>query len=98
MAQDRRFQSAEAEIAAARQMRRIPIDMRQPGFRERHRAVVAAAGKTIDDRPTRISQVQQLGDLVVRLTRRVVSCTSEQLVRSWSHKAIQAGMATRYDQ
>ena len=43
VAQHRRLQPAEAEVAPSRQMRRVAIDMGQAHFRKRHGAIVAAA-------------------------------------------------------
>ena len=67
------LEAAEAEIEIALQLRRIAVGVRQPRGRQRHRAIVAALGEPIDDRPARIAEPEQLRHLVVRLARRIVS-------------------------
>ena len=71
--------------------------MRQPGDRERDRPVVAVLRQPIDDGP-RIAKAEQLRDLVVGLTRRIVPRPAEQLIGAGPFDEIQAGVAARDDQ
>ena len=48
--------------------------------------------------PARISEPQQLCDLVVRLPRRIVAGTADQLITSWPVDEIQAGVPAGHDQ
>jgi hypothetical protein len=65
MPKHRRLQATEAEIARPRHVGGIAIGMRNPRFRKRNRAIVAAPGPLVDDRTAGIAQPKQLGDLVI---------------------------------
>ena len=96
--QHRGLQPAEAEIQIALQLGRIAIGVRQPRRRQRNRAIVAGLRQPIDDRTAGIPEPQQLGDLVVRFSRRIVARPAEQLVMPGPIDEIQARMPARHDQ
>jgi hypothetical protein len=61
-------------------------------------AIVSRFRALVDDRPARVSEAEQLGDLVVRLAGGVVSRAAQQLVAAAAGHEIQAGVAARDDQ
>ena len=68
--------------------RRVPIGVRHPRHRKIDGAIVALLREPIDHRSAGIAEPEQLGHLVVRLPRRIVSRAAEQRRRP--------GSGTRY--
>jgi hypothetical protein len=95
---DRRLQPAEAEVEIPFQRGRVPVGVRQPRRRQRDRTIVPPAGQPVNDRPTRISESQQLGDLVVRFSRGIVACPAQKLVIAGTLDEIQARVPARHDE
>src|SRR5207244_11314004 len=92
------FQSAEAEIEVAVEIRRVAIGMRQPSRRQRDGAIVAALRESIDDRSAWIPEAEELRDLVVRLSRRIIASPAEKLVMSRLLDEIKARMSAGHNQ
>src|SRR5688572_21959511 len=92
------LQSAEAEIQIPLGVGPVAIGMGEPSRREGDCAIVSASGQTIHDRPTRISESQQLGHLVERLPCCVVARAAQERVMTGSVDQIEAGMSTRNNQ
>ena len=88
--QHRGFQPAEAEIQIAFQLRSVAIGVGQASRWQRNRPVVSSFRQPVDDGAARISEAEQLGDLVVRLSRRIVARPAEQLVMPGALDEIQA--------
>ena len=90
-AQHRGLEPAEAEIEIAFEMRRIAVGVREAGTGQAHRAIVTAASQPIDHRSAGITEPEQLGDFVVRLTRRIVAGATQQLVVARLFDQIETG-------
>jgi hypothetical protein len=105
----RRLQPAEAEVDASfeigrQQSRRrrgpgpVPVGVRHPRNAKGIRAIVALPRQTVDDRAARIPEAEELGDLVIRLPRRIVARPAHQLVPAALPDEIQARMTARHHQ
>ena len=95
MAHDCGLQAAEAEIAAPGQVRSVAVGMGEPRARQRHATVVALVCQPIDDRTARVPEAQQLGHLVVGLTRGVVARAAQPLEHAGAGLEVEAGMSAR---
>src|SRR5215218_190019 len=98
MTQHRCFETAEAEVLPAGEMRRIAVGVSQTRLREWHRAIVSVGRETIDDWSAGISQPKQLRHLVIRLAGSVITRPSESFVDASLTDAVEAGVSPRHHQ
>ena len=106
--QHRRLQSAEAEIHPSRNLggqqsraglfRRVAVRVRQTGHRKVDRPIVPVFRQLVDYRSPWIRQTHQLGDLVVRLSRRVITRPSDQAISARLRDEVEAGVPARNHQ
>ena len=76
--------TVQAAILPPGQVGRVAIRVRQPCLWKRHGTIVPLFRQPVDDRPARIAEAEQLGDLVVRLPCRIVARAAQKLVLPWS--------------
>ena len=59
VARHRRLETAEAEVAMARQVGRVAVGVRETRPGQRHRAIVALGREAVDDRAARIAEAER---------------------------------------
>ncbi len=92
------LQPAEAEVEIPFHVRRVPVGVGHARRRERDGFVVAVPRALVDNRPARVSESQQLGDLVVRLPCRIIPRSPDAFVAAGFPHHVQARVASRNDE